>query len=119
MFKFLKTLILAFAIILTLYSCDKVKRKGYQTVDKAKATLSKKKDDIGDKIIARFDAHEPDTRFNKKRFSEFFGFYPTQDVKNIYCYADELGIDHDSQFAFNCDTETVTKIISFLKCKFW
>lgn len=81
MFKLLKTHILIFTVILTLFSCDKVKRKGYQTVDKAKVALSKKKDDIGDKIVARFDANEPDTRFNKKRFSEFFGFYPTQDVK--------------------------------------
>ncbi len=105
---------MTFAVILTLFSCDKVKRKGYQVVDKTKTTLSKKKDDIGDKIIARFDAYEPDTKFNKKRFSEFFGFYPTQDVKNIYCHADELGIDHDYQFAFNCDTRTLKKIVSHL-----
>ncbi len=101
-------------IILSLFSCDKVKRKGHQAVNKAKTTLAEKKADIGDKIIARFDAYEPDTRFNKKRFYEFFSFYPTQDVKNIYCHADELGIDHDYQFAFNCDTATITKIISYL-----
>jgi hypothetical protein len=101
-------------LLICIYSCDRVKRKSQQAVDKAHAKIAEKKADIGDKLITRYDAYTPDTRFNKKRFQEFFGFAPTADVKELYCHADEMGIDHDYQFSFTCNTSTVTKIISKL-----
>lgn len=53
----------------------------------------------------------------KKGFQNFSWFDPPSDVKNIYCYADEMGVDHDYQFSFNCDTTTVNRIISNLDLK--
>lgn len=88
---------------------------GRPVIDEAKVTLAEKKANIADRIIARYDAYNPDTRFNKKRFHEHFGFAPTKDVSEIYCHADEMGIDHDYQFSFTCDTSTVTRIISNLR----
>ncbi|MFL5740424.1 MAG: hypothetical protein ACJ75B_09425 [Flavisolibacter sp.] len=84
-------------------------------MEKAKAKLAEKKSGLTDKIIAHYDAYKPDTRFNNKRFLEFFGFAPTEDVKQLYCYADEIGIDNDYQFSFTCDTSTVAKITNNLK----
>lgn len=101
--------------LISILSCDRVKQKGRQVIDKARTELSEKKADLGDKIISHYDAYKPDTRFNKKRFQEFFGFVPTADVKELYCHADELSIDHSYQFSFICDTSTVTKIINGLK----
>ena len=85
-----------------LSSCDKIKRK---------------KEDISDKIIAKFDAETPDTRFNKKRFEEFFGFKPTPDTYEIYCYSNQLGIDASYYFTFKCSQETIDKIAGQLKLK--
>ncbi|HYH16000.1 MAG TPA: hypothetical protein VD794_12300, partial [Flavisolibacter sp.] len=109
--------ILTCLIIATALSCNQLKRKGEAVVETTKQTVAEKKADLGDKIIARSDAYEPDTRYNRKRFAEFFGFAPTADVKNLYCYADEMGIDHKYQFAFNCDTVTVNRITSQLQLK--
>ena len=114
MFKIRPFYITVWLLLICIYSCDRVKRKSQQAVDKAHAKITEKKADIGDKLITRYDAYTPDTRFNKKRFQEFFGFAPTADVKELYCHADEMGIDHDYQFSFTCDTSTVTKIISKL-----
>ena len=103
------------AFILTLLSCDRIKKESHHVVDKTKQTIAEKKSDLSDKIINHYDPYHPDTKFNKKRFSEFFLFAPTPDVKNIYCYADEMGIDHNYQFSFNCDTATISRIVSNLK----
>lgn len=81
-------------------SCHRIHRKGSE---------------LADKIIAHFDPYHPDTHFNKKRFEDFFGFAPTPDVKDLYCYADEMGIDHKYQFSFRCDTATKSKIIHHLQ----
>lgn len=78
------------------FSCQQIKNKA------AKAA---------DMVWPTFDEHTPDTWHNKERFNEFFGFYPTADVKNIYCYGDVLGFDGTFQFSFNCDSATVIKII--------
>ena len=98
-------------LLIGSFSCHGIRRKGDEVVNRAKQILAEKKADLSDKIIAHFNAFEPDTKFNKKRFEEFFGFYPTDDVKNLYCYADEIGIDHSYQFSFNCDTSAESKII--------
>jgi hypothetical protein len=83
-----------------LISCERIKRKS---------------DDLSDKVVAEFDPIHPDTRFNKKRFTEFFGFSPTQDVTNLYCYSDELGIDASYYFSFKCNETTLQKITEDLK----
>jgi hypothetical protein len=113
--KLSSAFILTCFLIVTALSCNRIKRKGEAVVEATKQTVAEKKADLSDKIIAHFDAYEPDTKYNKKRFAEFFGFFPTEDVTNLYCHADEIGIDHDYQFAFNCDTTTINKIVSNLK----
>lgn len=117
MLNFKPAYILTSTFFLTLFSCDRIKKESRKVIDKTQQTVAEKKSDLRDKIIAHYDPYHPDTKFNKKRFSEFFMFDPTPDVKNIYCYADEMGIDHDYQFSFNCDTLTVNKIISNLNLK--
>jgi len=115
MFKLRPTYLFALFFTLVLFSCDRIKKESRKVVDKTEQKIAEKKSDLGDKIIAHYDPYHPDTKFNKKRFSEFFMFEPTPDVKNIYCYADEMGIDHDYQFSFNCDTTTINKIIANLR----
>ena len=114
MLKLSSTYILTLILFISILSCDRIKRKGHQVVDKTKAAISEKKHNLSDKIIARFDSDTPDTKFNKRRFNEFFKFEPTPDVKEIYCYADEMGIDHDYQFSFYCDTTSLNKIVRSL-----
>jgi hypothetical protein len=65
------------AALFCFLSCDRIKQKGHQVVDKTKKIIADKKASLGDKIIVHYGPHHPDTRFNKKRFSEFFNFYPT------------------------------------------
>ena len=102
-------------LLICLFSCDRVKRKSQQSVVKVKEKLAEKKADLGDKLVTHYDAYRPDTRFNRIRFQDFFGFAPPADVKELYCFADETGIDHDYQFSFTCDTSTITKITNNLK----
>ena len=113
----MRGILLIIILLLTLSSCDRIKRKGHLAFDKTKETIAEKRSNLSDKIIAHYDPYNPDTKFNKKRFSEFFLFDPTQDVQNIYCYADEMGIDHIYQFSFNCDSTTINKIVSNLNLK--
>lgn len=117
MAKLKSIFILIVAFLLTLLSCNRFKNESHQVIGKAKTKIAEKKSNLGDKIIARYDPYHPDTKFNKKRFSEFFMFKPTSDVKNIYCYADEMGIDHAYQFSFNCSIVTINKIVSNLNLK--
>jgi len=114
MLKLSKITVPTLVLLLLTFSCDRIKRKGKQTANNAKEKIVNKKDDLADKIIPRFDSDAPDTKFNKKRFSEFFHFEPTPDVRNIYCYADQMGIDSKFFFSFNCDTTTLNRIINEL-----
>jgi hypothetical protein len=102
-------------LTLALFSCGRLKNTGQEFVENSGQKIKDKGEQLTDKIIARYDADTADTKWNKLRFAEFFGFNPTPDVKNIYCYADEIGIDHDYTFSFNCDTSTVNKIVSYLE----
>ena len=96
----MKNLLLTILATLTLISCERVKQKSA---------------DLSDKVLAKFDPIHPDTRFNKKRFIEFFGFSPTQDVRELYCYSDRLGIDASYYFSFKCHERTVHRIKEALK----
>jgi hypothetical protein len=107
--------ILTFLIALALHSCDRIKQKSKQVANNTKATLAEKKAKFGDKLIAHYNSYKPDTKFNKRRFQEFFSFAPPADVKDIYCHADEMGIDHNYQFSFYCNSATVNKIVQNLQ----
>ena len=94
----LRKYILTITFGLILVSCDRIKRKSHNVVDNAKDKIREKKDATLDKVLPTFDSYSPDTKSNKKRFEEFFGFPPTKDVTEIYCFDDQIGID--SKFIF-------------------
>jgi hypothetical protein len=96
---------------LAFCSCNRIKNKGQQLLDKTGQKVKDKSKDMVDKVIPTFDADTPDTKFNKMRFKDFLQVDISPDVKNIYCFGDAIGIDADYQFAFNCDTTTAGKII--------
>ena len=106
--------ILTIVFGLTLFSCERIKRKGHEVVNKTKEKISEKKNEAVDKVVPTFDSYNPDTKFNKKRFEEFFDFAPTSDVKNIYCFDDQIGIDSKFIFSFKCDDSTKNRIVKHL-----
>lgn len=57
----------------------------------------------------------PDTIANKRFFSHFTKTPVTEDVKNIYCYSNEIGFDASYRMVFNCKPETVSTIIENLQ----
>ena len=114
--------ILTLAFILTLFSCDRIKRKGDAVVDKTKQAasqtkqkISDKKNQLIDKVFPTYDNGKADTESNKKRFKEHLQVDLTSDVKNIYAYGDFLGADYKVLIAFTCDQSTVDKIIAAKK----
>ena len=118
----LSNYILTTAFTLTLFSCDRLKRKGHEAVDKTqekvsetKQKISNKKDQLVDKVFPTYDNGKPDTDNNKKRFKEHLQVDLTDDVKNIYAYGDFLGIDYKVLIAFTCDKTTIDKIIAVKK----
>jgi hypothetical protein len=115
MFKlYSKGIILMFSL-LPFISCGRIKDEGNKVYEDTKTSIKNKKDDVVDDLINTYDPYHPDTKYNRKRFTEFFLFSPTEDVKNLYCYADEMGIDHKYQFSFNCSPATINRIINNLK----
>lgn len=111
--------ILTLAFILTLFSCDRIKRKGDAIVDKTKQAasdtrqkMSNKANNLVDKVFPTYDSGKPDTENNKKRFKEHLQIDLPTDVKNIYAYGDFLGADYKVLIAFTCDQATVDKIIA-------
>ena len=111
---FQKVTVIFGLLVIGLLSCHRIRHKGDEALKWTRQALAEKKANARDKIIPHFDAFQPDTKFNKKRFEEFFHFYPSPDVKDLYCFGDMIGIDQDFQFAFNCDRATVNKIVSNL-----
>lgn len=95
-------------MVIALFACDRLKQKTGETTHNG---------DTGDVRTATdtslqpFDHDKPDTENNRKRFREFLKVELTPDVRNIYCFDDELGIEADYMFAFNCDSVTSAKII--------
>ena len=96
-----------FILIIGLISCNRVKNKVENINKKAKEKTLK----VIEKIHPSFDHDKADTENNKKRFKDFIKVETSQDIKNIFCFADEIGIDSDYMFAFNCNETTSAKII--------
>lgn len=93
---------------LMLFACSRVKEEGKELLDATK----QKSADLADKVHPHFDAYKADTKYNKLRFNDFLKVPITDDVKNIYCFDDAIGIDADYQFSFSCSKETADKIIA-------
>lgn len=94
--KALFTYLLCLFLISCNLSCDKVNQK---------------KEQLLDKLFPTFNSELSDTPANKRRFKEFLKVKLSDDVKNIYCFDDVIGIDSDYMFSFNCNEETAQKII--------
>jgi hypothetical protein len=107
-------LLLLICLVLMAPSCDKIKKKSHDAINKTKEKIKDKKDALIDQVIPSFDSDNPDTKFNKKRFKEFFGFAPTPDVREIYCFDDQIGIDSKFIFSFKCSNATKNKIVQHL-----
>lgn len=103
--------LLIFTSPMIFNSCDRIKYGVKRLANKTDRLIKDQSNQLLDKIFPRFDANEPDTKYNKKRFTEFIKIDITSDVRNIYCFADVIGIDADYMFSFNCNTTTVRKII--------
>jgi len=95
------------SLVLITGSCARAKLKGEELVNQTK----EKSAELVDKVVPHFDADEPDTKFNLKRFDDFINVERTPDIKNIYCFDDAIGIDADYQFSFNCNSATAERII--------
>ena len=102
-------------LVFALVSCERIKKKGDKVASMAKQRLVEKRDATIDKVIPTFNSDKSDTKYNKKRFAEFFGFAPTEDVSDIFCYDDQLGIDSKFQFSFKCNSRTKDRIVGNLK----
>ena len=98
-------------LVLTVVCCSRVKSKGQDIADNTEKGIKNKSKEIADKVFPVFDAYKADTKYNKERFADFIQIELTNDIKNIYCFDDAIGIDADYQFAFNCNTKTVERII--------
>jgi hypothetical protein len=115
----MKQIFYFFTIISTLsiVSCESFKNKGQALIEKTEEKVENKSKDLVDKVFPSFDADKADTKFNKKRFKDFLQVDLTEDIKNIYCFDDAIGIDADYQFSFNCDSTTAKRIIAKHKLK--
>jgi hypothetical protein len=118
----MKRVSLILAILITLFSCGRIKSKGNKIITATKETaaetrqkVSDKKDQLIDKVFPLYDSDKPDTKSNRKRFSEHLQVEPTDDVKNIYAYGDFLGADYKVLIAFSCEKATFYKIIAAKK----
>ena len=98
-------------LILTLVSCERMRDKGKNLIDKTEQKVKDKSKDVVDKVVPHFDAYQADTKYNKERFKDFLQVDLTPDIKNIYCFDDAVGIDADYMFSFNCNKTTAKKII--------
>ncbi len=64
-----------------------------------------------DRLLPSYDSDRPDTENNKKRFESHLETDFNPSVKNIYSYADFLGIDYSVHIAFEADSQTINQII--------
>ena len=61
-----------------------------------------------------YDHTTPDTAANRAGFQRHLGQAPTEDVKGVYYYADEMGADVVYQLRFEADPATVQTLSSSL-----
>jgi len=94
-----------------LVSCGGIRQKGHEVITMAKTRVEAKKTGLLEKIQPDFNAYTPDTKANKKRFREFFGFTPGPDVSSLYCLNDDMFLAATYYFAFRCQDSTSKKII--------
>ena len=111
-----------FAFVLTVFSCNRIKRKGDAVLEKTKQAASETKQKISDKanslvdkVFPTYDTDKSDTENNKKRFKEHLQVDLSPDIRNIFAYGDFMGVDYKVLIAFTCDQATVDKIIAVKK----
>lgn len=101
-----------------VFSCDRIKSKtehiSNKVQEKTKEELKKQVHKVASKIFPPFNHDKPDTENNKNRFRDFIKVEITQDIKNIYCYDEPIGINTSYMFSFNCNETTSNKIIDTL-----
>ena len=114
--------ILTLAFVVTLFSCNRLRRKGQETVDKTKEVVSdtkqkviKKAGELADEVILKPVIDTPNTERDKKRFREYLLTELSGDVTNIYSYGDFFGADYKILIAFACDQSTIDRIIATKK----
>lgn len=114
--------LLALALLLIFFSCDRIKGKRDAVVNKTKEAASKtreklrqEKNNLAEKVFPIYDHGKSDTESNKKRFREYLQVAPTPDVKEVYSYGDFMGIDYKVLIAFKCDTATINNIVKVKK----
>ncbi|HSC54990.1 MAG TPA: hypothetical protein VLC98_15260 [Phnomibacter sp.] len=114
--------ILTLAFIVSFFSCDRIKRKGYDSVDKTKEVasdtkqkISKKAGELVDKVILKPAIDTPNTERDKKRFRDYVLTEPSNDVTNIHSYGDFFGSDYKVLIAFTCNQSTIDRIIATKK----
>ena len=76
----------------------------HTTTDSSKRTT-------GYGLLAAYDTDKPDTKANRERLEDYLKIPATENVKEVYCYADFMGADYTIQLSFICDTSTLSKII--------
>jgi hypothetical protein len=94
-------------LLIVSSSCNWAKQKTVNQLRKSKDYIDAKID----KVFPSYDADQPDTEHNKRRFLEHLQTNLTDDVNDICCEADFLGIDYHVQITFTCDPSTVERII--------
>lgn len=98
-------------------SCGRLKNETENMAERSKEIISSKANTVEDKIIRHFDPYEPDSKWNRKRFLEFFGLTPEGNATHIYSYSDEIGADHTYAFSFVCSQDIVDSITKKLQLK--
>jgi hypothetical protein len=92
-------------------SCEQLKNKGEELTDKTKKKVKGKSKDVADRVFPIFDAYQPDTKYNQKRFEEYLDVSLTEDVDSIYAFGDFLGVDYKVLISFKCDSSTIQRIV--------
>ena len=106
------------AALFLAFSCGRIRQKGHVVVEAARTKVQEKKEQLADKMSPAFDANTPDTKANKKRFREFFGFDPGVDVRNLYCYdGGVIPLESSYYFGFECKDSTTQRLIDSLHLK--
>lgn len=89
----------------------------YAATEDAIERTKEKIDQKLDKISPGYDVDKPDTDHNRNRFWDYLKVKPGKDVKDIYCFIDNMGIDYKVLIAFKGDRSTVDSIISINELK--